>query len=66
MAFAVDGALHLRLDHRLGALEPGAAHALLHELTDLLDAVATRPGAPVAELLGAEFRNDDRKREAIP
>ncbi|EHM23983.1 putative non-ribosomal peptide synthetase [Streptomyces sp. W007] len=66
VAFADDGALHLRLDHRLGALEPGAAHALLHELTDLFDAIATRPLATVAELLGAEFRNDDRKREAIP
>ncbi|WP_051716312.1 non-ribosomal peptide synthetase [Streptomyces bikiniensis] len=66
VAFAVDGALHLRLDHRPGALEPGAARALLHELTDLLDAFATRPEAPVAELLGTEFRNDDRKREAIP
>ncbi|MER5965976.1 amino acid adenylation domain-containing protein [Streptomyces sp. NPDC002057] len=65
VAFAADDLLHLRLDHRPDALEPGTAHDLLRELTRLLDAVAERPGQPVDDLLGAEFRNDDDKREVI-
>ncbi|MEU3554353.1 non-ribosomal peptide synthetase [Streptomyces fragilis] len=64
VAFADDESLHLRLDHRPGALEPGIAHDLLRELTRLLDAIATRPGLLVADLLDAELRNDESKREA--
>ncbi|MFD3919674.1 amino acid adenylation domain-containing protein [Streptomyces sp. NPDC058595] len=63
VAFAADECLRLRLDHRPGALAPGAAPGLLHELTCLLDTIAARPGQPVADVLRARFREDDRYRE---
>ncbi|MCG7523233.1 condensation domain-containing protein [Streptomyces sp. OfavH-34-F] len=81
VAFATGDTLHLRLDHRPGALEPGAAHGLLHELTTLLDAVAARPGARVADLPAPDphqhdadhdpddqfdHEKADRRKEAIP
>ncbi|MCI3227306.1 condensation domain-containing protein, partial [Streptomyces sp. NP-1717] len=66
VAFAADERLRLRLDHRPGALAPGAAPGLLHELTCLLDTIAARPGQPVADVLRARFRNDDRYREETP
>ncbi|WP_187280099.1 non-ribosomal peptide synthetase [Streptomyces sp. IB2014 016-6] len=66
VAFAAGESLSLRLDHRPGALAPGAAPGLLRELTRLLDAIAARPGLPVADLLRAEFSEDDRYREETP
>ncbi|MFJ4499540.1 amino acid adenylation domain-containing protein [Streptomyces sp. NPDC088864] len=81
VAFATGDTLHLRLDHRPGALEPGAAQGLLHELTTLLDAVAARPGARVADLPAPDphqhdddhdpddqfdHEKADRRKEAIP
>ncbi|MFD5895328.1 amino acid adenylation domain-containing protein [Streptomyces sp. NPDC060366] len=66
VAFAADESLRLRLDHRPGALAPEAAPGLLGELTRLLDTIAARPELPVADLMRAEFREDDRYREDTP
>ncbi|MEU0953640.1 amino acid adenylation domain-containing protein [Streptomyces niveus] len=66
VAFAAGDSLRLRLDHRPGALAPEAAPGLLRELTCLLDTIAARPGLPVADLMRAEFSDDDRYREETP
>nr|WP_238420470.1 non-ribosomal peptide synthetase [Streptomyces taklimakanensis] len=59
VAFAAEGPLRLRLDHRPGAVTPGAAEGVLDELVDLLETFAKEPGAPVAGLVRTVFENDE-------
>ncbi|MFP8961540.1 amino acid adenylation domain-containing protein [Streptomyces nanhaiensis] len=67
VAFATEDALRLRLDHRPGAVASEAAEDLMGELLHLLEAIATSPGAPVADLVHAAFENDrEDDREDAP